>query len=143
PVPDEAPSALKRLKRRDPLTVLAQDGYVHAGELEIGRHVDVGHRDEPETRVLELALEQQRDLFFDELVHALEPLALHLTGSPRGCASRTRRRDPRCSPWLSRSPRWRGGSRPRHRPTPASRAARNPGGPPRPPRSRIAGAACP
>ena len=39
--------------------------------------LDLGHRHEAEARVLELALQERRDLLLDELVDAVQPLALH------------------------------------------------------------------
>src|SRR5262249_30544887 len=77
PVPDEAARALEGLKRRRPLRLLAEHGHIHFRVFEIGRHVDLRHRHEAEARILELALKEHGDLLLDQLVHALEPLALH------------------------------------------------------------------
>src|SRR5262249_54743488 len=57
------------------------------GVLEIRARVHLGHGHEAEAWVLELPLDEHRDLFFDQLVDPLEPLALHgLRSLPRAYA---------------------------------------------------------
>src|SRR4029453_5807599 len=47
------------------------------GRSEVARRLDLGDRHESEARVLELALQERRDLFFHELIHPVQSLALH------------------------------------------------------------------
>src|SRR6267143_160032 len=77
PVAHETPGAVQRRHRRLPLRVVAQDRDEDLGRAQVLRRLNLGHRHEAEPRVLELALQQHRNFFFDELVDAVEPFALH------------------------------------------------------------------
>src|SRR5207245_4614 len=77
PPADETPGAPERGKRRRPLVLVAEHRDEDPRHAKVFRGLDLGHRDESEPRVLELPLEQGGDLLFDELIHAVEPLALH------------------------------------------------------------------
>src|SRR5262249_50595609 len=77
PAPHEAPRALERLERGGPLLLGTEHRDVDLGVLEIRARVHLGHGHEAEARVLELPLDEHRDLFLDQLVDPLEPLALH------------------------------------------------------------------
>src|SRR5205085_4720569 len=77
PVAHEAPCALQRRHRGLPLRIVAEHGDEDLGRAQILRGLHLGDRYEAEPRVLQLALQQHRDLFLDELIDALESLALH------------------------------------------------------------------
>src|SRR2546423_13347343 len=77
PVAHEAPGAVQRRHRRLPLRVVAQDRDEDLGRAQVLRRLNLGDGHEAEPRVLELALQQHRDFFLDELVDAVEPFALH------------------------------------------------------------------
>src|SRR5439155_15027715 len=77
PVPHEATRTVERAKGGRPLRFVAQHGDEHLGDAQIFRHLHRRHRDEPEPRVLQLPLEQRRDLLLDELVHPVQSFALH------------------------------------------------------------------
>src|SRR5438045_2113681 len=62
-----------------PLVAPPQDRDEHFRLPEVLRRVDLGHGDEAQPGILQLAVEEHRDLLLDELVHAIEPLALHQT----------------------------------------------------------------
>ena len=79
PVADEAARARERGDRGLPLLVTTEHRHEHLRLAQILRRVDLGHGDEAEARILELALEEHGDLLLDELIHAIEPLALHQT----------------------------------------------------------------
>src|SRR5690349_22089662 len=87
PAPHEAPRALERLERGGPLRFRAQHRDVDLGVLEVRARVDLGDGDEAEARILELSLDEHRDLFLDQLVDPLESLGLHwlCVPSPRVC----------------------------------------------------------
>src|ERR1700730_8181160 len=78
PAPHEAARALEGLERGGPLFLRPEDREVHLRVLEVRTRVHLGDGDEAEAWVLELTLDEHRDLFLDQLVHALEPLGLHL-----------------------------------------------------------------
>src|SRR5581483_2416243 len=88
PAPHEAARALQGLQRGGPLRLRTQHRDVDLGVLEVRARVDLGDGDEAETRILELTLDEHRDLFLDQLVDPLESLGLHrlsaLTTPPRG-----------------------------------------------------------
>src|SRR5262249_1115066 len=77
PVRDEAACARQGRHRSGPLGLVAEDRDEHLGGTQVLGRLDLGDRHETEPRVLELALEQRRDLFLDELVDPIESLALH------------------------------------------------------------------
>src|SRR4029077_14233996 len=77
PAPHEATRALERLERLIPLRLRAQDRHVDLRVLEVRARLHLGHGDEARARVFELALDEHRDLFLDQLVDPLEPLGLH------------------------------------------------------------------
>src|SRR5262245_10460121 len=77
PAPDEAARALEGPERRGPLLLRSQYRDVDLRVLEIGTGVHLGDRDEAQARVFELTLDEHRDFFLDQLIHPLEPLALH------------------------------------------------------------------
>src|SRR5262249_60047617 len=77
PVTDESARARERGQRGLPLVVAAEHRDEDLGLAQVLARVDLGDRDEAEARILELALEEERDLLLDELVDAIEALALH------------------------------------------------------------------
>src|SRR5919108_1998511 len=77
PVAYEAPRAVQRRHRGLPLRVVTEHGDEDLGRAEILRGLHLGHGHEAEARVLQLALQQHRDLFLDELIDAVESLTLH------------------------------------------------------------------
>src|SRR5436309_15484649 len=77
PVADEATGADEGRERRRPLRLVAEHRHEDLGGAQVLRRVDLGHRHEPESRILELALEEGRDLFLEQLIHASQSLALH------------------------------------------------------------------
>src|SRR2546425_5076393 len=77
PLADEAPGAFERGQRRRPVRLVAEHRDEDLRHAQVLRGLDFGDRDETESRVLELPLEEGRDLLLDELVHAVEPFALH------------------------------------------------------------------
>src|SRR5262245_45583519 len=68
---------LEGRQRRCPLLFVPEHRDEHLGRPEIFGDVHFRHRHEPQARVLQLALEQRRDLFLHELVHPVQTLALH------------------------------------------------------------------
>src|SRR5262249_56160738 len=76
PVPDEAAGAGQGGQRPCPLRLVPQNRHEDLRGPEIARRLDLSHRHEPESRVLELPLQEGRDLLLHELIDALEPLAL-------------------------------------------------------------------
>src|SRR5205807_7527246 len=81
PGPDEPLGARERGERRRPLLLAAQDRDEDLGQPQVARGLDLGHGHEPQTGILELPLEQERDLLLDELVDPVEALALHYRSS--------------------------------------------------------------
>src|SRR5712692_5862207 len=81
PVPDEPARALERGERRRPLGLVPQHGDENLRQPQVVGGLDLGDGDEAQTRILQLALQDHRDLLLDELVDAAEPLALHQRSS--------------------------------------------------------------
>src|SRR5947208_765435 len=77
PLADEAPGAPEGSQRRRPLGLVAEHRDEDLRHAQVLRGLDLGHGDEAEPGVLELPLKEGRDLLLDELVHAVEPFALH------------------------------------------------------------------
>src|SRR5207302_5148550 len=77
PVADEAAGADEGRQRARPLRFVAQDRHEDLGRSQISRSLDLGHRHESQSGILELALQERRDLLLDELIHPVQSLALH------------------------------------------------------------------
>src|SRR5262249_35387720 len=77
PVAVEAARAREGRHRAGPLGLVTEDRDEDLGGSQILRGLDLGDRDEAEPRVLELALQEDRDLLFQELVDPIQSLALH------------------------------------------------------------------
>src|SRR5262245_64972118 len=77
PVADEAARARESRHRAGPLGLVAEDRDEDLGGSQILRGLDLGDGDEAEPRVLELALQEDRDLLLQELVDPIQSLALH------------------------------------------------------------------
>src|SRR5437773_10149118 len=81
PVTDEAARVGQRGERGRPLGVVTEHGDEELGQAQILGGLDLGDGHEAEAAILQLALEDERDLLLDELVHPVEPLALHQSSS--------------------------------------------------------------
>src|SRR5262245_7929984 len=77
PVAYEPARAVQRRHRGLPLRLVAEHRHEDLGRPQIFRGLDLGDGDETEPRVFQLPLQQHRHLFLDELVDAVESLALH------------------------------------------------------------------
>src|SRR5262249_13070781 len=76
-VTDEAPRAGQRRQRARPLALVPEHRHEDLRLAKILGRLHVGDRDEAQAGILELPLQEHRDLLFDELVHAIQTLALH------------------------------------------------------------------
>src|SRR2546430_2082284 len=77
PVADEATGADEGRQGSGPLGLVAEDRHEDLGGSQVACGLDFGHRHESEPRVLELPLQERRDLLLDELIDPVQPLALH------------------------------------------------------------------